>query len=1043
MPVRRRGGDLPRAAGARAAGARRRGQPDRRGARPSSAGRSASTSSWSPGRRPQPAAGDAALVVASHGRGEEPALTAALRLGVPYVGLIASRIRGAGGARLARRHRRAAQPGAQPGRAGHRRRGRAAEIALSVLAELVAERRAAERHAPRRRCPATAVDPVCGMTVAAVDSSPHVDRRRRRRPGSAAPAAGPPSSRTRPGMPLPPERLADAGRGARRAEEEVRPRIPDVAALAAALDDVDYLADPGLATALFLAVRLPQPLLLEGEPGVGKTEAAKALARVLDTPLYRLQCFEGIDAAEALYEWNHPRQLLGIRLAEARGAPLAEDDLFGAGVPAAPAAAAGDRAPGPAAGRAAARRDRPGRRRVRGVHLRGAGRGRGDRAGAGHHPGGPPAGRRPHLEPDPRPARRADPPLPLPLDRLPGARSGWPRSSAAGCPAAPSRWPSAAASAVTRLRVAGHGQAARASPRSIDWVAALSVLGLTRLDAAAVEATWGSVLKNRDDQELARARGRGLAGRCLSLPAVAPGPAGGRPDDGAAPGRAAGDRRSARPGWPGRCGWCRRSTARRCTGPAGSPWSPTAPSCRCSTRSSPRSSTGCSTPPTAAATRPRRRPIGSRAAHPAGAARPTGRSAPGTAPDGGAGDGRRRGRRRRGRRARGAAGRRLDRGAAAARRRSPTSPPTSSPACASWSGGWCSARPSGAAGGSGRPPRAATGWTCAAPSARRSAPAATRSGWCTPAGGPTPRRLVLLCDVSGSMEPYTRVYLTLLQGAVAGARAEAFVFSTRLTRLTRQLSVRDPDQALARAGATCVGLGRRHPAGRGHRPVRRRPRPPRPGPRRRRRRAVRRLGARTTPRRSPRRCAGCAGWRTGSSGSIRARPRRATRRWSAAWRPRCPTATRSSAGTASPRWSRSSPRCGTDLAGSERAAGRASAHRLLAVDRLPQDVGVPGVLGGLGDDVQEHPPGRPAGARLEPRRLRQRVVGVEVGQRRDEVVGVPRRPPRSRPARRPASRRAARCQLAGPRRRGPSCGSSPRPRPRRTAPSPPRSPPRA
>jgi uncharacterized protein with von Willebrand factor type A (vWA) domain len=64
-----------------------------------------------------------------------------------------------------------------------------------------------------------------------------------------------------------------------------------------------------------------------------------------------------------------------------------------------------------------------------------------------------------------------------------------------------------------------------------------------------------------------------------------------------------------------------------------------------------------------------------------------------------------------------------------------------------------------------------------------------------------PRRLVLLCDVSGSMEPYTRIYLTLLQGAVSGARAEAFVFATRLTRLTRQLAVRDADQALARAGA--------------------------------------------------------------------------------------------------------------------------------------------------------------------------------------------------------------------------------------------------
>ena len=73
---------------------------------------------------------------------------------------------------------------------------------------------------------------------------------------------------------------------------------------------------------MFLSLRLPQPLLLEGEAGVGKTEAAKALAAVLDTPLVRLQCYEGIDAAEALYEWNYPRQLLSIRLAEARGAEL-------------------------------------------------------------------------------------------------------------------------------------------------------------------------------------------------------------------------------------------------------------------------------------------------------------------------------------------------------------------------------------------------------------------------------------------------------------------------------------------------------------------------------------------------------------------------------------------------------------------------------------------------------------------------------------------------------------------------------------------------
>ena len=111
--------------------------------------------------------------------------------------------------------------------------------------------------------------------------------------------------------------------------DELADRLPDVDAVQAALDAVDYLSDPGLATALFCAVRLRQPLLLEGEPGVGKTEAAKALASVLDTPLVRLQCYEGIDAAEALYEWDYPRQLLGIRLAEASGAPVAESQLFG------------------------------------------------------------------------------------------------------------------------------------------------------------------------------------------------------------------------------------------------------------------------------------------------------------------------------------------------------------------------------------------------------------------------------------------------------------------------------------------------------------------------------------------------------------------------------------------------------------------------------------------------------------------------------------------------------------------------------------------
>ncbi len=104
---------------------------------------------------------------------------------------------------------------------------------------------------------------------------------------------------------------------------------PDVESLGVALGRVDYLVDEALATSLFLALRLPQPILLEGDAGVGKTEAARAIAQVLDTPLIRLQCYEGIDAAEALYEWNYPRQLLAIRRAEASGATIEEDDLFG------------------------------------------------------------------------------------------------------------------------------------------------------------------------------------------------------------------------------------------------------------------------------------------------------------------------------------------------------------------------------------------------------------------------------------------------------------------------------------------------------------------------------------------------------------------------------------------------------------------------------------------------------------------------------------------------------------------------------------------
>jgi MoxR-like ATPase len=95
-----------------------------------------------------------------------------------------------------------------------------------------------------------------------------------------------------------------------------------------ALREADYLPDRGLATALFLSLALEKPVLLEGEAGVGKTEAAKALATALSARLIRLQCYEGLDVSHAVYEWNYPRQLLHIRAAQE--GTVSEDELFGA-----------------------------------------------------------------------------------------------------------------------------------------------------------------------------------------------------------------------------------------------------------------------------------------------------------------------------------------------------------------------------------------------------------------------------------------------------------------------------------------------------------------------------------------------------------------------------------------------------------------------------------------------------------------------------------------------------------------------------------------
>lgn len=106
-------------------------------------------------------------------------------------------------------------------------------------------------------------------------------------------------------------------------------RFQSIDELLSALRDELYIADRGLATAIYLALKLKRPLFLEGEAGVGKTEVAKVIARLRNTTLIRLQCYEGLDVNQAVYEWNYTRQMLHIKLTEARGERATEAELFG------------------------------------------------------------------------------------------------------------------------------------------------------------------------------------------------------------------------------------------------------------------------------------------------------------------------------------------------------------------------------------------------------------------------------------------------------------------------------------------------------------------------------------------------------------------------------------------------------------------------------------------------------------------------------------------------------------------------------------------
>src|SRR5690349_1935892 len=107
-------------------------------------------------------------------------------------------------------------------------------------------------------------------------------------------------------------------------------QLSSIDATVQALASQSYIADVGLGTSLFLALRMGKALLLEGEPGVGKTEVAKVLSAIFEAPLIRLQCYEGIDISQAVYEWNYPRQLLELQARQPGAGAVAAADLYSA-----------------------------------------------------------------------------------------------------------------------------------------------------------------------------------------------------------------------------------------------------------------------------------------------------------------------------------------------------------------------------------------------------------------------------------------------------------------------------------------------------------------------------------------------------------------------------------------------------------------------------------------------------------------------------------------------------------------------------------------